>query len=377
MENLYHYTSMQGFESIIKNQTIRMTRSDFMNDPNDCKVFYNIVKEYISKKMKNIDVKFYLRHVKNTEKIYPSDVDELIKRYPLDDYLQYVYNNISLYIFSLSDCKDSLPMWNYYGNDGICMGFEKESFLLNFAQKVCKGKYDFLAYTKVNYIDINKELMDLPLNSLTDVQLFKQTSQNKSSFYEILLHEYKKDNENINLELFVESYIESYIVSINFLLRDPKEEHQIFEEFYEITSPEGFFNKIFVENRALIEKKGMSFKSHIDIFMLILSAKYKPKTFENESETRIVFFNYDIPQKVDEKYATFVYNFGSFIKPFIESEFAYKDNFPLSNEVKSIILSPSTKRIPIDENTYKKIICKFLRKDDSFNIEISKHDIRW
>lgn len=41
---------MQGFESIIKNQTIRMTRSDFMNDPNDCKVFYNIVKEYISKK---------------------------------------------------------------------------------------------------------------------------------------------------------------------------------------------------------------------------------------------------------------------------------------------------------------------------------------
>lgn len=327
--------------------------------------------------MKNIDVKRYLRHVKNTAKIYSSDVDYLIKRYPLDDYLQYVYNNISLYIFSLSDCKDSLPMWNYYGNDGICMGFEEESFLMNFAQNICKDKYDFLAYTKVNYIDINENLIDLPLNSLTDVQLFKQISQNKSSFYETLLHEFKKDNENINLELFIESYIESYIVSINYLLRDPKEKKQTFEEFYEITSPEEFFNKIFVENRALIEKKEMSFKSHIDIFMLILSAKYKPKTFENESETRIVFFNYDMPQKVDEKYATFVYDFGSFIKPFIESEFASKDNFSLSNEVKSVILSPSTKRIPIDENTYKKIICKFLRKDDSFNIEISKHDIRW
>ena len=384
MENLYHYTSMQGFESIIKNQTIRMTRSDFMNDPNDCKVYYNIVKKYINKKMKNIDVEYYLRNVNDKNKIFLEDVSRLINDYPLNGYLDFVYNHISMYVFSMTDCKDSLPMWNYYGNDGICMGFEKESLLVNFAQKMCKTEYDFLAYTKVNYINVNTKLKDLPLKSLTDIQLLKKMSEGKVTPYKNLLRESKTDDENVNLEHFAESYIESYIVTINYLLRDPKERNEIFKELNEIEldeklRKEKFYKKIFSHNRD-IEKPELMFKSHIDIFMLILSAKYKPKTFENESETRIVFFNYDIAQDVDEQYTTIKYDFGSFMKPFvdhIQDEKDKKDETWLSNEVKSIILSPSTKRIPIENNKYKEIIRRFLNKDDSFNIESSKHDIRW
>ena len=29
----YHYTSISGFEAILKSGSLRMTRSDFMNDP--------------------------------------------------------------------------------------------------------------------------------------------------------------------------------------------------------------------------------------------------------------------------------------------------------------------------------------------------------
>lgn len=377
MGKLYHYTSMQGFESIIKNQSIRMTRSDFMNDPYDCKVFYKIVKKHIEEKMKDIEVEYYLRNVRNKSKKFPKDVNDLIKKYPLNKYLEFVYNHISLYIFSMTDCKDSLPMWNYYGNDGICFGVNEELFLKKFTQEICKQEFDFLAYTKVNYIDIDEKLKDLPLNSLTDIQLFKSSNDDKSSFYEKLLHENKKDDDNIDLELFIESYIESYIVSINYLLREPINENKSFEEFYEINSIDKFYEKIFLENRKLMTKEDMSFKSLIDIFMLILSAKYKPKTFENESETRVVFFNYNIPQKVKEEYAAIKYDFGSFIKPFIKCDFSSKDECPLSDEIESIILSPAANRIPIDENTYKGIIRKFLKKDDSFNVEISKHDIRW
>ena len=377
MGDLYHYTSMQCFESIIKNQSIRMTRSDFMNDPYDCKVFYTIVKKHIEEKMKDIEVEHYLRNVKNKNKIFPKDVSDLIKKYPLNKYLEFVYNHISLYIFSMTDRKDSLSMWNYYGSDGICFGVDQELFLENFKQKICKHEFDFLAYTNVNYIDINSDdkLNDLPLYSLTDIQLLN--SSNDDNYLLQSLHEYKKDDENVDLKLLVESYIESYIVSINYLLRNPINENKSFEEFYKISSIDEFYKKIFYENRKLMTKKDMRFKSFIDIFMLILSAKYKPKTFESESETRIVFFNYNIPQEVNEKYAAIKYDFGSFLKPFIECKFEPADNALLSNEIRSIILSPATNRIPIDKNTYKRIISKFLNKDDSFSVEISEHDIRW
>ena len=48
MGKFYHYTTTQGFESIIKNKCIRMTRSDFLNDPHDCRVFFDIVEAYIA-----------------------------------------------------------------------------------------------------------------------------------------------------------------------------------------------------------------------------------------------------------------------------------------------------------------------------------------
>ena len=46
----YHYTSISGFEAILKSGSLRMTRSDFMNDPNDCRVFLDVVKKHIESK---------------------------------------------------------------------------------------------------------------------------------------------------------------------------------------------------------------------------------------------------------------------------------------------------------------------------------------
>ena len=47
MEKLYHYTSVGGFEGIIKNNSIRMTRSAFLNDPYDCHLFVKLVEKYL------------------------------------------------------------------------------------------------------------------------------------------------------------------------------------------------------------------------------------------------------------------------------------------------------------------------------------------
>ena len=47
MINLYHYTSVDGFEGIVKNNSIRMTKSEFLNDPYDCHLFVKLVEKYL------------------------------------------------------------------------------------------------------------------------------------------------------------------------------------------------------------------------------------------------------------------------------------------------------------------------------------------
>lgn len=377
MGSLYHYTSVQSFESIIKSQCIRMTRSDFMNDPHDCRAFYNIVKKYIETKTRCLDVAHYLNNVKSISNRYPEDVEELIRKYPLTDYLQYVYDHIPLYVFSLTDARDSLPMWNYYGNNGICLGFDQDSLLRAMAKNLCQKDFDFLAYTKIDYIDLGENLSSLPLDSLSDIQLYTSSSQHtEGAPYSTYLHEDRRDGK-VNLESFVDSYIESYVVTVNYLLRSPKAAGESFEGHYGISSDNDFYRTIFIRNRELIKNSSLKFKADIDLFMLILSARYKPKTFENESETRIVFFRYDVDQQAEEQFTTVSYDFGAFIKPFIECRFDPSPEEPLSAEVRSIILSPATKRIPVSVPIYQKVLCSFLKKENSFDICVSKHDIRW
>ena len=48
MGNLYHYTNVSGFEGIINNNSIRMTKSDFLNDPADCHLFITLIDKYIN-----------------------------------------------------------------------------------------------------------------------------------------------------------------------------------------------------------------------------------------------------------------------------------------------------------------------------------------
>lgn len=48
MRNLYHYTNVGGFEGINNNNSIRMTKSDFLNDPADCHLFITLVERYIN-----------------------------------------------------------------------------------------------------------------------------------------------------------------------------------------------------------------------------------------------------------------------------------------------------------------------------------------
>lgn len=108
----YHYTSISGFEAILKSGSLRMTRSDFMNDPNDCRVFLDVVKKHIESKPLE-------RFVMEGGLNYQAATLEIAKKCPVFEYLEFILQNIPIYILSLTSENDSLPMWNYYGGEGV------------------------------------------------------------------------------------------------------------------------------------------------------------------------------------------------------------------------------------------------------------------
>lgn len=92
MGNLYHYTNVGGFEGIISNNSIRMTKSDFLNDPTDCHLFVALIDQYIKSYPKIFSG--IISSVKNyrdiVEKIYEKKGCDLIH------YVEYIHKHVSL-----------------------------------------------------------------------------------------------------------------------------------------------------------------------------------------------------------------------------------------------------------------------------------------
>ena len=125
MGNLYHYTNVGGFEGIINNNSIRMTKSDFLNDPSDCHLFITLVEQYINSN--SIILSNIISSVRNqrdiVEKIYKENGCDLIH------YIKYIHKHISLYVMSLTQIDDGMNMWNYYGQGGMELNFSIESLI--------------------------------------------------------------------------------------------------------------------------------------------------------------------------------------------------------------------------------------------------------
>lgn len=363
MGKFYHYTTTQGFESIIKNKCIRMTRSDFLNDPHDCRVFFDIVEAYIAEKMKNIPELMKMAEVRPE---LMEHMEKILMEYPIVDYMKYVYRNVPMYMLSLTDESDSLPMWNYYGGEGLRFGFDSEILVREMSKALCNKSFEFLVQTQVEYIDSEMPLSKLTLDSFSNfyVREYSDTEQRP-----ILRKTSIKHHDGHNLEFFIDSYIKSYIKTIYFWIDDLLYRNARLEDILIGQEKSSVFKMIF-ENNKNVPRKSLRFKTDIDIYMLILAARYKTKTFENEAETRIVFFNYDIENRPTEEFITVNYKFGSFIRPFIEC--------PLSMDaIEDILLAPSAQQMPIELEVYKNVLRNFMKKDKEFPVNTSQHEVRW
>ena len=142
-KKLYHYTSPEGFFSIIKNNTIRFTDYRFLNDKNEYKYMLIPLSSVIERIIDKIDLEillglflFVINEIDNvTSSEYPDNIRIYWRRltqngYNSKKFSEYVdyfhsegYFKTVGYVFSTSSVNDSLDMWNYYVKNGKYEGY--------------------------------------------------------------------------------------------------------------------------------------------------------------------------------------------------------------------------------------------------------------
>ena len=102
----YHYTSVNGMESIYNHKYLRLTRSEFLNDPSDCKVLFTLIEKYLKYKQSDIVTQL---NTPNLRQVY--------EKAPLIGYIEFLQKHIPLYVLSLTDNSDQAKIYKtLYGN---------------------------------------------------------------------------------------------------------------------------------------------------------------------------------------------------------------------------------------------------------------------
>lgn len=360
MGNLYHYTSVSGFEGIITNHSIRMTKSDFLNDPTDCHFFVDLIKKYIEKKRVNIS-----NIVKSNEDL----VQTLYDKFNLGEYIEYIHKHISLYVLLLTKINDGMNMWNYYGQSGMELEISVDKLINELRNMLC-SKNEFLTGAEVIYTDSESDLTNINIPQLLTFPLINKCSNNIFKDHYEKLEEQSSDAwlyELSNLEAFIDTYMKSYILSIEHLLG--REVININMESDEV------FEKVF-NNDCSVPKK-LLWKSDLTLYMIVLSAMIKSHTYDFEKEYRIVYFEYSLSprKKKKEEYTIKHITSGDFICPYI----TFKDANLFLNSLKAVTIFPIAKKFPIGKDTYLETLNRYLSSHQLLEkkVQYSKHITRW
>lgn len=349
-----HYTSVEGFNSIIVNDKLRMTRSEFMNDPSDSRMLGKMICKYLQKSGKE-------------DQLLDRSVRRIYEKATVMDYIEFVQKTIHLYVLSFTDKADEMEFWNYYGNGGVQLNIDEENLLVNMVGKLVSEE-EYLACAPVIYTSEKQELKDIQLKS--SLAEFNLRGKNNQSIFEEHMKkldpQHKQLYEINNVQKFVDFFVNDYCRSLKYLF----DENQISN----ISSSDEIMNKVF-ENQVTANNK-LIFKKDFLIYMILLSALVKTDSYEYENETRIVYFENSLLNKKskEDQYELKTILGQKYIRPYVEF-----DEIQLYYALNSIVISPLTRNIPIDDNLYRDVVVHFLESNKYKNIDvnISKHKCRW
>lgn len=111
---LYHYTSLEGFQSIMQKRDFWISNIRYMNDSHEFENGKTICKEIIEKKLGRAgkdEISQYLYGLLNVCNQKASQGFHVI-------------NSKDIFSLSFSNNGDILTQWQFYGNEGIAIGFE-------------------------------------------------------------------------------------------------------------------------------------------------------------------------------------------------------------------------------------------------------------
>ncbi|MFZ4861007.1 DUF2971 domain-containing protein [Sphingobacterium sp. Mn56C] len=133
-ENLYHYTTIQGFQGIIDNSEIWMSSLFYLNDKSEYKLGVELLKKHLNIYKNGFSV------LKATKYFVEA----------LESAIQYIESNKSIFILSLTANNNLLSQWRGYTNNGIGinLGFKKD-FFKNNKLNIFKCIYDIEVQDKM------------------------------------------------------------------------------------------------------------------------------------------------------------------------------------------------------------------------------------
>lgn len=170
---VYHYTSPDGFKSIIENQTLRFSRYDCLNDYKDSEVAKELFPICLDEMLRDDEIN------RDYYEKYKAVNFALMSCFERGHSLYYVSGKPYICCFSMN--QDSLQMWQYYtkgGNyEGYNIGFDLGEIHSNF--------YRFMRTGKVFYDkDIQKKNIKHSIKLIYDCDL-ENTKDYGKPFYSV------------------------------------------------------------------------------------------------------------------------------------------------------------------------------------------------
>ncbi len=371
MKDIYHYTSVGGFKGMIENNSIRMTKSDFLNDPTDCQLFITLIEKYLdTNKQKYSEVLLSIgKNAEEVRQLYEEKQCDLLQ------YIEYIHRHISLYVLSLTQVDDGMNMWNYYGQGGMQLHFSMDKLIESLKQTFVSEK-EFLTATDVIYANAEHDVSKINVPNFEEIALINRDSDNIFNDHNSFIKE--KSNYEVNqlysiksLDTYIDTYLKSYLHTLSHLIKGG--------EITISTKPEEVFEKVF--NNDLKLNNFLIWKHDLSLYMLVLSALIKSDTYEYENEYRIVYFEYNtsLDKTKKEEYMVKHITSGDFICPYITFERESNEAF-LQDILKEVTVSPATKNLPINDSSYLETLKRYIMSkkfSDDVNVKFSKHTIRW
>lgn len=352
----YHYTSVDGMASIFSNHHLRLTRSEFLNDPADCRVLFTLIEKYLTYKHADIEVL-----------LTTPELRQVYEKAPLINYIAFLQKHIHLYVLSLTDNIDQMSMWNYYGSGGMQLSIDIEQLIKEISKSLV-GSNQYLAYSSVKYISDTDTVSTTSFDAFSSFHLDKKDKENiflKNSKIPGRTGGVHPLYQTTELAGFIDTYITGYIASLEFLLSAKANRISPANSDVEIfTAVHGNTNSL---------NNYYEFKKDLTLYMIVLSALIKNDTYSFEKEFRIVCFENALSPTINVKYSIQTVQGQKYMRPYMETS-TLDTSF-----IKGVTLSPLTRNIPIDNNLYSEIISEFIKKvTGAFtSTDWSKHSIRW